>query len=452
MAGEDGAIIIDEGGAGGEDLGGGGGDEEIIEGDETGGDGGEGGEGDEDPDARGGDDDPASRRAAGRPTDAGALRKALRTITQSNPDLAKQFPRLEKDLTAALFSRGQIEQLGGVRAVSEVIEKVEALGGLEKIGEDYEELEAGRNFQQGVERGDPAVLSSWAKDFPDGFKRSVLPMYEQLEKLDEERAEQIGSAIMSRLFDRMNVFGGISDLGVAIQSMKADDPARAAAVKHFNDLARFIGQAKSLGARARQDPYASRSAELDEREQNIAKKDLENFQSAVKTEVSTQVVREMNRQLSAKLRDIKVFHVQGRTANRMRQNIAAELRRQLNADPSYAREYERIAKSGDRQRAIQYVLKSSARKLPAAIKAVLPDFNLKATGRPGGARRFSAPRGGGDRGGDGNRQVAVSGRPKTSEVDFTRTDKSYWIGHISSGFRQKGQAYGKDGKLYTWGS
>jgi hypothetical protein len=452
MPGEEGEIIIDNGGAGG------GGDAEVIdseiddseiegsEGSDEGGD-----EGDDDAAGeRGGDED---RDAARRPTDAGALRKALRSLTQSNPDLAKQFPRLEKDLTSALFSRGQIEQLGGVRAVSELVERIEARGGMEKIEEDFADLEKSRDFQQGVERGDPAALGSWAKDFPDGFKRSVLPMFEQLERLDDERAEQVGSAIMSRLFDKMGVFAGIADLGRTIQNMKADDPAKADAVRHFNELARFVQQAKALGGRAQKDPYASRSAELDAREQTIHEKDREAFQGAVKAEVGTQTLREMNRQLSAQLREMKVFKVPGRTANRMRANIAAEVKRQLSADPSYQREYERIAKSGDRSRAIQFVVKSSGRKMAAAIKAVLPDFNLKATGRPGGARRFAPSRGGGggsDRGGSGNGAASVSGRPKTGDVDFTRTDKSYWIGHVSSGFKQPGQAYGKDGKLYKW--
>ncbi len=452
---EDGAIVIDEGGAGGgggsDDLGGGGDDSEIIEsesieseGDEAGGDG-EGGEGDE------GGERERDPDAARRPTDAGALRKALRTLTQANPDLLKQFPRLEKDLTSALFSRGEIEKFGGIRAVSELIDKIETRGGLEKIEEDYNELEQGRTFQTGLERGDPTVLSSWAKNSPDGFKRSVLPMFEALEKIDDSRAEQVGSAVMSRMFDKMGVFSGVTELGRAIQAMKADDPARAEAVKHFNELARFLGDAKKLGDKAKQDPYASRNAELDEREKSIQQKDVDAFQAAVKTEVSTGVVREMNRQLSAKLRDMKVFKVPGRVANRMRQNIAAEVKRQLNADPSYAREYERIAKAGDRQRAIQFVMRASAKKMPGAIKSVLPDFNLKATGRPGGARRFGAPRGGGAGGDGGNRSAAVAGRPKTGDVDFSRTDKSYWIGHVSSGFKQKGQAYGKDGKLYQWG-
>lgn len=452
MDGElDGAIVLDEGGSGGDGGGddGGGGDEEILDGNVDAGDGGDGGDGEADPGDEGGD--PDAQRGAGRPTDAGQLRKALRTLTQSNPELAKQFPRLEKDLTAALYSRGEIEKLGGIRAVADVLEKLEARGGLEKIEEDYAELERGKELEAGLEKGDPTLLGAWAKDHPDGFKRSVLPMYEQLEKLDEVRAEQVGSAILSRMFDRMGVFAGISELGVAIQKMKADDPARADAVRHFNELARFVGDAKKLGDRAKQDPYASRSAELDTREQKIAQADREAFQSAVRSEVGTLTLREMNRQLSAQLREMKVFKVSGRTANRMRANIAAEVKRQLNADQSYAREYERIAKSGDRQRAIQFVLKASARKMSGAIKAVLPDFNLKATGKPGGSRRFGAPRG--DAGGDrGNGVVRVSGRPQTGDVDFTRTDKSYWIGHVSSGFRQKGQAYGKDGKLYTWGA
>jgi hypothetical protein len=40
----------------------------------------------------------------------------------------------------------------------------------------------------------------------------------------------------------------------------------------------------------------------------------------------------------------------------------------------------------------------------------------------------------------------VSGRPKTTDVDFSKTDKSLWIATMHS----HGQAWGKDGKLYKW--
>jgi hypothetical protein len=447
----EGAIVIEEGGAGGsggDEGGSGGGDEEVDLGETGGGaDDAGGGEGDDDPANR--EIDPDQRRG-GQPTNANALRKVLRELATNNPDLAKNFPRLEKDVTAALFSRGEVDKLGGIRVVSDVIERVEALGGMEKINEDYEELEAGRQLEQGLERGDPAVIAGWAKDFPDGFQRSVLPMFEQLEKLNDERAEEVGAAIFTRMAEKFGMFNGLAELGSAIQSMKADDPAKANAVKLYNDIARFTQQAKTLGAKAKANPFAARSEELDRREQSITEKDKAAFRSAVGAEVGTQTIREMNRMLTEKLRDMKIYRVPSRTANRMRANISAEIKRQLSADPSYAREFNRIAATGDRERAIAYVVKSSSRRMAKAIAAVLPDFNLRPTGKTGGSRRFSST-GQGARNSSGGGNNSVSGVPKTSDVDFNRTDKAYWLGHKSSHFTQPGKAYGRDGKIYKWG-
>src|SRR5258707_10277182 len=121
---DEGAIVIEDaggtGGSGGDEGGTGGGDEEVNLDDAGGGERDEagGGEGDE-PGSQ--DDEPGSKRG-GAPTNANVLRKALRELTSGNEDFAKKFPRLEKDVTAALISRGEVDNLGGNRAVSDVNE------------------------------------------------------------------------------------------------------------------------------------------------------------------------------------------------------------------------------------------------------------------------------------------------------------------------------------------
>lgn len=425
---QDGAIILEDGGGAGGDGGGDqggddGGDQDEIHAGEDGGDG-EGGDGEGGEDGKGGDrdDDPASR--GDKRTLPLEVRRAVRDIQKVDPEFSKRFPKFEKEITGALFTRQQVNDLGGLESVRNVLETVEANGGLEGIEELREEVAAANALQSGYERGDPKVLEAWAKDYPDGFKRSVLPMLESLEKIDDERYEHVSSAVIAKVFEKFNVFGGISSLGKALTDGKVED-----ATKHFNDFVKFLGEVRALAGRAKSDPYAGRSAELDEREKAITDRDATQFKGAVRSDVNTQVTGEMNKQLRDHLRTLKVFKVESGTANRMRKEINRELQRLVNTDPDHARRYEAVMASGDRARAVKFIMAAAMKKMPQAIKTVARDFNLRPTSgraadgknrpRPGAAQN----RGGGDRGGSG----VVRGVPKTSEVNFRAIDKAQWL-------------------------
>jgi hypothetical protein len=431
----DGAIVLDEGagggggGEGGGESGGGDVDEELpLGGADEGGD--QGGE-----DDHHADDDAAGDKRQ-MPLD---IRKAVREITTQNPDFLKRFPKFEKDITGALFTRQQVESLGGLRSISDVFEKLETYGGIDGIEEMAEDAEASKQLEQGLERGDPAVLAGWAKDYPDGFKRSAIPMLETLEKTDEERFEHVSSWLLSKVFEKFGVFSVASALGKSLSDNKPED-----AVKHFNELARFLSDARGIAAKAKSDPYASRSAELDNREKKLDETDQQNFRAIVRSEVNGKVTSELNRQLREHLRTLKVFKVESGTANRMRKEINRELQRLVNTDSEYQRRYESVMTSKDRDRAANYVIKAAFRKLPEAIKGVVKDFNLRPSARPGGGgpRRRAA----GGSGGDGNNSNSISGVPKTSDVDFTRTPMSTFLatrgGH--------GTAHLKNGKVAKW--
>jgi hypothetical protein len=337
-----------------------------------------------------------------------------------------------------------VNELGGLQTIANTLEQLETHGGIEGVEQMLEDLELGKKLEAGLEKGDRALVESWAKDFPDGFKRSVLPMLEQLEKLDEERYEQTSSAVIAHVFEKFGVFGVMSTLGKALSEGKTED-----AIKQFNDLARFMSQAKTLAGNARSDPYASRATELDAREQRIAEENAKSFKTAVRSDVNRDVTSAMNNQLRDHLRDLKVFKVESGTANRMRKEINRELQRLVASDPNYSRQYESVMKSNDRNRAAQFVIKAALRKLPEAIKSVARDFNLRPTGKAGQQVRKRLPTGGGGNnrgGGDGGGSRVVSGVPKTADVDFRRTDMAKFLatkhGH--------GTAWLKDGKQAKW--
>jgi hypothetical protein len=434
---DEGAIVIDEGAGGGDEGGAGGGEEELHDqgGDEGGDAGGgerEGGEEEEHGERREEDTEGDRRRL---PLD---VRKAVREIMSKDPDFAKRFPKFEKEITGALFTRQKVNEMGGLQNIASTLETIEAHGGVEGIAQMAEDLEAANQLEHGLERGDPATIQGWSKDFPDGFKRSIVPMLDTLEKLDEERFEHVSSYVLTKTLERFGVFGAMSQLGKALEAKKPED-----AVEAFNAVAKFLGDAKRLGANAKTDPYASRSHELDEREQSIEAKNLETFKSGVRVDVNTQVTNETNRLLRDELRAMKVFKVPSGTANRMRGEINRELKRLVAADPNYSRQYEGVMKSGDRVRAVSFVTKTANKYLPRAIKQVVKDFGLRPTGRPGAGTGVRRDAGGNNRGGG---DVVTTGVPKTSDVDFRRTEMATFL----SSRNGHGEAWLKNGKKAKW--
>lgn len=439
FGGDDGAIVI-EGGGGGE-----GGSEEHIE--ELG-----GGEHEEGADGEHGEDEShegetdeerqAREAASRRPTDPGSLRKALRSIATADPEFAKKFPRLEKDLTGALYARDQITKFGGVPAITAALETLELAGGADGISQMQEDLEAANELEGGMEKGDPRVISGWAKDFPDGFRRSVMPMLDTLEKLDAERFEQVGSHIISNLFEKFGAFSVITEIGKALGQ---EDPAKGVkdAIAHYNDLVKFLGQVKGLAGKAKADPFTREREDLDRDRTALREEGAKQFRAGVRADVNTEVMREMNKQLRAHLMSMKVFRVESGTANRMRKEINRELQRLVNTDPNHQRRYEAIMASGDRRRATNFIVQAAQKRMTEAIKTVVKDFNLRATGNSRTRRMNSGSRENNNAGGGSS---TITGRPKTADVDFSRTDKATWLATMHT----HGQAYLRNGKLAKW--
>src|SRR5271155_1499624 len=145
-----------------------------------------------------------------------AIRKALREISQSNPEFAKKFPTLEKSVTRALFQSGQIEKFGGLQKISETLDALEIHGGIDSIQEMADEVNVLHELTTGFERGDPKVIDGWAKDYPAGFKRLIAPALDKLATIDEELFQAVGSYIIGKIFAAHGVYGALTALGEAI--------------------------------------------------------------------------------------------------------------------------------------------------------------------------------------------------------------------------------------------
>jgi len=368
-----------------------------------------------------------------------AIRKALREISTTNPEFAKKFPTLEKAVTSALFRSGQVERLGGVQAVSEAMEAIELHGGVEGIQEMADEVAASRELEQGFKAGDPKIIDGWATDYPAGFKRLITPALDKLEAIDKTHFEAVASYVIEKVFSAYGVFGAIAALGEALSAAKNED-----AVKHFNSLAKFLGDSKALAGKARIG-QTDRDAELDEREQSIVDRDKKMFYGTVRGDVNTQVMSEMNRLIRLGLNGKKI---KVDTANRLRKEINAELARRVNERSGYADKYESVMNARNKERAVRFIVSNARQQLPNVVRQLLREFNLTGTGGGTGGNGAVRRLGAGNRGSGGGSSI-VNGRPKTADVDFTKTDKAVWLSSISAG-HSTGKIFLRSGKEAKW--
>lgn len=420
-------LIEDEGGTeGGEELGG---DEEETPETETETEGeGEGEEHEPGPDE---EEEPPAGRAL--PTQ---LRKAIREFTASNPEFAKRFPKLERQLTAAMFKADQADKLGGVQTLRTAAELLETHGGPEGIREMAEEVEASRMMEEGFQQGDPVLVDTWSKEYPDGFKALVGPAIEKLEALDMAAHDRAISGPMYKTLDRCGVISTVNALETAIAGERLDEiQAQFGALKQFlMDLRAFATKAKAP------DPLKGERDKLEQERTEIQTERQKTFYGGVRTNVNTQVMAYTNKLLRQELAGKRLTV---NSANRVRKQINEDLAAAVNTAPGYADKYKAIMNAGDHNRAVQFIVANARQRLPQVVKRVLRDFNLgggRAAGGGGLPRRVA---GGGRATGTG---ATVTGRPKTSEVDFTKTDKARYLASLSS----HGEAWLRNGKRARW--
>lgn len=430
MDGEELGLLEDESGTGDESGGEGGGEEEITEGEEGGEEGGEG-EGEQGEDDQG---EPEAGRGATRtlPTE---LRKALREFNTGNPDFAKRHPQLERQLTAALYKASQADSMGGLQQLRAARELLESHGGPEQIARMAEEAEGARSLQEGMEQGDPVLIDIWSREHPNGFKAFVGPSIEKLEGMDLAAHDRALSGPMYKTLDRCGVISSMNDLETAIAGERFDDIQ-----KHFGAIKQFLRDLNSFGRQAKApDPLKADRERLEAERGEIQTERTRTFYGGVRTEVGTSTMSLINRALRQELAGRKL---NVGTANRLRKQINEDLAAAVNTAPGYADKYKAVMKANDHQKAVNFVVQNARQKIPLVVKRVLRDFNL--AGKPKGTIRRSG--GGGARLGGGTGSSVVTGRPKTSEVDFTRTDKAQYLAALGG----HGQAYLRSGKVAKW--
>ena len=435
MDGEELGLLGDDGGGSGtaeEELGGGEGGEETE---------GEGqGEGSESGEARSEGEEGEGERRPGDERTARALptqiRRAIRELSEANPDFAKRYPQLVRQISDALFKQAQLGKLGGLQQLRSAAELLETHGGPEAIAEMAEEVEASRMMEQGFQQGDPVLVETWAKEYPDGFKALVGPALEKLEALDLAAHDRALAMPMYKALDRTGVLATVNALESAIAGERFEDIG-----KYFGELKQFLLDLRNFASRAKApDPLKGERDKLENERQEIQTVRTREFYGRIRNDVNTQMMAHINQLLRSELAGKKISVNVG---NRLRKAINVELASQVNTAKGYADNYKSVMNAGNHDRAVRFIVTAARAKASGVVKKLVREFNLLGGGQaPGMGRRSPSSAGTGR---TGTRTVA--GRPKTADVDFNRTDKAAWLGSMTLGH---GQAYLKDGRLARW--
>ncbi|MBA0085745.1 MAG: hypothetical protein HRJ53_12175 [Acidobacteria bacterium Pan2503] len=233
-----------------------------------------------------------------------------------------------------------------------------------------------------------------------------------------------------------------------IETMAALETAIAG--ERMEDITRNFGIAKNflLGLRdyARNvkapDPLADDRRRLDEERQEVANEGLRHFYGGVRSTVNGQVMALINRELRQALAGRKIPLT---VANRLRKEINAELASVTNTAAGYADRYEAVMKQRNPDAAVRFIVAAARRNIPGVVRKLVREFNLSGgAGGTGTLRRMGTGGGSARTSGGG---TTVAGRPKTADVDFTRTDKVAWLGSLNL---PHGEAWLKNGKKAKW--
>ena len=119
----------------------------------------------------------------------------------------------------------------------------------------------------------------------------------------------------------------------------------------------------------------------------------------------------------------------------------------MNSESDFSTNFNSLLDSGNKDRLAKFIYSRSMKYLSKVVREILNDEGLIGSGGGGG--------GTGGAGGNGTRRAAggsertsrvVTGRPKTSEIDFAKTDKAYWLANMGG----HGTAWLLNGKQAKW--
>ena len=286
---------------------------------------------------------------------AAAVKNHLAELKRINPALEKQ---IRGDIYAARAAR----DLGPIPELRALKESVELYGGSEGLATMAETVENAKNLDGQFERGDPSLIEGWAKDFPDGFKKLVVPAFDKLAQIDPAYYEKAASTVATKFLGQFGVFDAMSQIGEALTANKMED-----AIRVYNDLVKKVfSPMRSLASQPTVD--TSRDNELSEREKKVQESEDKVFMGGVRSRVNPEMTTHVNKVLATLLGTRKLTTEQG---NKIRRDINSEIAAMVNSQPEYQKRYTALQRSHNEDALFNHVITAAKGKTLEAVKKVM---------------------------------------------------------------------------------
>jgi hypothetical protein len=356
------------------------------------------------------------------------IRGAIKAASEALPDQAGHY----KELGNAYFREQAYKQhFPTPQEAATAKQLIEGVGGIEGVTTLQSRAAAIDLQDNALKAGDPAVLDSFFKDFPQGAV-ALAPAY--MERLQKADPAAFSAAIAPHAIAMLDQAGLAQHLETALN--EPDLNRKNALLKQAFDWMASQKQAtKNFQAAPQKNPAEDR---LKEQQTQLQQEREELFVNTVREKVNSAVTPELTKAVDQyakqyKLSDTQKAHFQETLQNRVV--------KEMNGDKTYLQQVElrKQNKARTHDTIASYISSEFNRRITAAAFAVAKDVY-------GAPKTATAPTGvpkpGQPQTATGGAPLKVSQRPADSELDLSRPGADLLL--------IKGQGYTKAGKFVAW--
>jgi hypothetical protein len=300
------------------------------------------------------------------------LRKAAREIREGLNKLRDIDPRAAKMMRTALGHELAYQETFKTPQEARVFKAaVDAIGGTEALTQMQEQVAFSQEIDSLSEAGDPKVIETFAKDFPDGFKKLFPHYLDSIKKMD---GEAYAKAIQPHLIDSLEATG----LGNVLFSLKeaADSGDSRTVQKIASDIIYWYNSQKSAAAQFRSDATNPDKDKVNEEWQKINSEKEKMFESQWK-----KPVQEHSSAAIWKAGEPYVRNVPIGQQHAFFQAVISEIDRRLTSDSIYTSQENALMKSKNRD--INKIVSFKKAKIDTvilpSIEKIAKDFGYKQT-------------------------------------------------------------------------
>ena len=361
-----------------------------------------------------------------------AIRDAVRALSQTSPEYSKAL----KQMADAYYREGTAWKTAfdTPQKASEAKSIIESAGGIEGIAQSQERLRGYDAQDEGIKTGNPEVIESLFKDFPEGAA-GLAPHY--LAKLEATNPQALQAAVgpyAVQMLEQAGIMGHVEAM------LKETDPARVKGMaetlsgwlKGQKQNADLVRQGGRQAPDPRADKIKARETELNQKEEKI-------FRDGVTAEVNSTVKQPLTDLVEQYAKQYKLNDTQ---KAHYRKTLEQSVIEEMNNDQAYLKQAElRNANKGrTTQTVAQFIssefsrrAKDKAFEVAKAIYGVPRGTSTTGTGVVKAGTPQTSPTGG---------PLKISARPSDSQLDLNRPGADILL--------IQGRGYLKDGRFVTW--